>query len=376
MRVGTTKESMIVHAFRKGVFTGPFSKSLIKCRPESFAEIRCRVVTHIATEGEVVEKRACLVSARPRAPPRAQLMRVHEAAVGKRPRGRKQPYEVGKPQTKGRPGGNKPLRHNFVMELKDLIVVPNIADRLKMSAKTDKVLGPHKDAWCEFHQAFGHPIKSCLALAHQLDELVKSGFLNDYLAGSSGTEALIASAEDQAHEMPIHREIHTISCGFSGGGCTASQRKRYVRSMMSIAKQVEDDTLDVDLTFMKDDLRDIVPHDNDPVVVLVVTAGRKVHRVLVDQGSSADVMFWSTFKKLQLSSDQLRPYTGCLYGFSGDQVEVRGYLELRTTFTDGTASRTESIRYLVVNAESAYNILLGRPALNRLRGVSSTRHMK
>ena len=57
-------------------------------------------------------------------------------------------------------------------------------------------------------------------------------------------------------------------------------------------------------------------------------------------------------------------------------MEVRGYLELRTTFTDGTASRTENIRYLVVNANSAYNILLGRPALNRLRGVSSTRHIK
>ena len=51
-------------------------------------------------------------------------------------------------------------------------------------------------------------------------------------------------------------------------------------------------------------------------------------------------------------------------------------MELRTTFTDGTASRMENIRYLVVNAPSAYNILLGRPTLNRLRAVSSTRHMK
>jgi len=34
-----------------------------------------------------------------------------------------------------------------------------------------------------------------------------------------------------------------------------------------------------------------------------------------------------------LSPDQLRPYTGCLYCFAGDQVEVRGHLELRTTFT-------------------------------------------
>ena len=57
-------------------------------------------------------------------------------------------------------------------------------------------------------------------------------------------------------------------------------------------------------------------------------------------------------------------------------MEVRGHLELRTSFTDGVTSRTENIRYLVVNAPSAYNILLGRPALNRLGAVASTRHMK
>ena len=72
----------------------------------------------------------------------------------------------------------------------------------------------------------------------------------------------------------------------------------------------------------------------------------------------------------------LRPYGDCLYGFAGDQVEVPGYLELRTTFTDGTASRMESIGYLVFNASSAYNMLLGRPTLNRLGVVPSTRHMK
>ena len=133
--------------------------------------------------------------------------------------------------------------------------------------------------------------------------------------------------------------------------------------------------LDVDLTFTKVDLRDVIPHDNDPVVISVVTTGRKVHQVLVDQGSSANVMFWSTFNKLQLSPNQLRPYIGCLYGFAGDQVEVWGHLELMTTFTDGIASRTENIRYLLVNASSTYN-LLGRPTLNRLRAVASTRHMK
>jgi len=173
----------------------------------------------------------------------------------------------------------------------------------------------------------------------------------------------------------IHGEIHTIAGGFSGGGCTASQREKYARSVMSV-EVFKDHSPDVDITFTKGDLRDVVPHDNDPIVISVVTAGRTVHQVLVDQGSSVDVMFWPTFEKLQLSPDQMRPYGGCLYSFAGDQVEVRGYIELRTTFTYGLASRTEKIRYLVVNASSAYNILLGRPTLNRTGVVPSTRHMK
>ena len=263
-----------------------------------------------------------------------------------------------------------------MVELKDLIVVPNIAERLRRPTKTDKLLGPRKDSWCEFHEAFGHHINNCLSLGYQLDELVKNGFLKDYLAEPATTAALSEPTEDQAHEMPIHGEVHTIFGGFSGGGPTASQRRKYAMGVNSIDERISGDPWESDLVFTKADLRDVVPHDNDPVVISVVTAGRKVHRVLVHQGSSADVMFWSTFNKLRLSPDLLRPYTGCLYGFADNQVEVRGYLELRTTFTDGASSRTESIRYLVVNANSAYNILLGRPALNRLRAVASTRHMK
>ena len=133
---------------------------------------------------------------------------------------------------------------------------------------------------------------------------------------------------------------------------------------------------DVDLTFTKVDLQDVIPHDNDPVVISLVTAGRRVHCVLVDLESSANVMFLTTLNRLQLSTNELKPYTGCLYGFAWDKVVVRGHIELRTTFTDGTSSRTTSIRNLVVNAPSAYNILLGRPNLNRLGAVPSMRHMR
>ena len=194
VKVGTTEEPMIVYVFRKGVCPGPFCESIIRNRPKSFAEIRRRAVEHIASEGEVYEKRTTVAPTRPRAHMRAQPVRVNEATTGRRDQEKKRPYEARRPQPRGqvegnRPAseGNRPLRHNFVVELKDLIVVPNIADRLKPPAKSNKVLGPHKESWCEFHEVFGHHINNCLALGYQLDELVKNGFLKDYLPRSVET---------------------------------------------------------------------------------------------------------------------------------------------------------------------------------------------
>jgi len=203
VKVGTTEEPMIVYVFRKGMFPGPFCESIIRSRPKTFAEIRRCAVEYIAFEGEVCEKRTSVAPARARAQSRAQPARVHEAATGRKNQDRKCPYEARRPQARGAAEGdrqmrkgNRPLRHNFVMELKNLIVVPNIADRLRPPVKSDKVLGPRKDSWCKFHEAFGHHINNCLALGHQLDELMKNGFLKDYLAGPATSTALAVPEED------------------------------------------------------------------------------------------------------------------------------------------------------------------------------------
>ena len=101
---------------------------------------------------------------------------------------------------------------------------------------------------------------------------------------------------------------------------------------MTLEAKGHDDTPDPDLHFTKADLVGVVLHDNDLVVISVVMLERKVHRALIDQWSSADVLFWSTFINLLLSPDQLRSHDECLVDFAGDQVEVRGYIDLRTTF--------------------------------------------
>jgi len=137
---------MMVHAFRKGIVPSPFSESLIRNHPKTFAEIRRHAVAHIAPEGEINEKRTCVVPTRPRASGRPQPLRVYEATTEKKTPAKQQPYQPRKPQTRGREMENVPPRHDFVVELKDLISIPNVAERLKVPPKTDKKLEPNKNA--------------------------------------------------------------------------------------------------------------------------------------------------------------------------------------------------------------------------------------
>jgi len=53
--------------------------------------------------------------------------------------------------------------------------------------------------------------------------------------------------------------------------------------------------LDPPLCFAPTDSEDIFPHEDDRIVILVITIGCKVHRVLMDQGNSVDIMFRETF---------------------------------------------------------------------------------
>ena len=79
---------------------------------------------------------------------------------------------------------------------------------------------------------------------------------------------------------------------------------------------------------------------------------------------------------MEISPDLLQHHEGILVGFLGEEVQIKGYVELRTTFGTGDLTKTIPIRYIVVDAHSAYNVLLGRPTLNRLGAVVSSPHLK
>ena len=79
-------------------------------------------------------------------------------------------------------------------------------------------------------------------------------------------------------------------------------------------------TLIVPITFTDDDFYGVDFNQDDPMVIRVIIANFEVRRVLVDQGSSANILFVDAFNKLGLSEEQVFPFHSTLVVFTREQV--------------------------------------------------------
>ena len=171
-----------------------------------------------------------------------------------------------------------------------------------------------------------------------------------------------------------------ISGGFAGGGESSSARKAHLRSLRSadmgeIQVVSKLPRIDTTITFSDSDLEGCQhPHD-DPLVVRVIVANTTVHRVLVDNGSSADIIFASAFDKMGIGREKLEPFNAHLRGFSGEKVLPLVSIQLVLTLGEPPCQSTTTAKFLIVDAPSAYNMLLGRPSLNAIKAVPSAYHM-
>ena len=112
-----------------------------------------------------------------------------------------------------------------------------------------------------------------------------------------------------------------ISGGFAGGGESSSARKAHLHSIRSadmgeIQAVSKLPRIDTTITFPDSDLEGCQhPHD-DPLLVRAIVANTTFHRVLVDDGSSADIIFASAFDKMGIGREKLEPVNTHLRGKS------------------------------------------------------------
>ena len=89
--------------------------------------------------------------------------------------------------------------------------------------------------------------------------------------------------------------------------------------------------MDRDFLFSEEDAKGVKqPHD-DHLVIMLIIEGFNTRRILVDNGSSTDIIDLSTFQQLKLDPGRLRPFESPLISFNGDRVYPKGIVTLMVT---------------------------------------------
>ena len=81
------------------------------------------------------------------------------------------------------------------------------------------------------------------------------------------------------------------------------------------------------------------PH-NDPMVVEMKTANAIVLRILIDTGSSVDIITWDCLKKLAHPGCDIVPMVNPILGFGGQEANPTGMIHLPVRFGDKTTSKS------------------------------------
>ncbi|XP_059639849.1 uncharacterized protein LOC132282259 [Cornus florida] len=145
-----------------------------------------------------------------------------------------------------------------------------------------------------------------------------------------------------------------------------AQMKRRIGSVNTLHQQSSTTPIKFDKT---DLMRVQIPHE-DPFVVSLTMVECLVRRVLIDPGSSANIMPRVTFDRLEINPKELKSTRNPLLGFNGKRVEPIDTVELMVR----AAERKLVESFMVVEIHPSYNLLMGRGWIHRVQGVPSTLH--
>ncbi|KAL5551863.1 hypothetical protein UlMin_002039 [Ulmus minor] len=93
------------------------------------------------------------------------------------------------------------------------------------------------------------------------------------------------------------------------------------------------------------------------------------------RGFSADILFKSTFNRMNLVRVKIEPTASSLSGFTGDSISSEGILNLPVELGSSPCQYIQAVDFVLVDCPSPYNAIIGRPTLNKIRAVTSTYHL-
>ncbi|CAL5390113.1 unnamed protein product [Camellia sinensis] len=157
--------------------------------------------------------------------------------------------------------------------------------------------------------------------------------------------------------------LRTVKNGVSTG-CSIDDVVYYILGKRPRSEGSSDSSI----SFCDDDLEGVDLPYNNPLVIYLKVGDHLVNKILVDTGSSVNVMYNNLFKMLELKPEDLKPTSYMMCGFNGVPVQPIGEVTL-PIYVDLV---TVQILFMVVDVSSRYNAIIDLPWLHEMRAIPST----
>ena len=102
--------------------------------------------------------------------------------------------------------------------------------------------------------------------------------------------------------------------------------------------------------FLEEDARGIKQPYDDPLVITIMIEGFNTRKVLVNNGSSIDIIYLFAFQQLKADPKRLCPFESPIVSFSGDKVHPKGIVTLTITAGSYPLQVTNKHNFLVVDS--------------------------
>ncbi|XP_024016831.1 uncharacterized protein LOC112090237 [Eutrema salsugineum] len=172
------------------------------------------------------------------------------------------------------------------------------------------------------------------------------------------------------HAPKARKRVNMIMGAIEACSYSVRAIKEYSREAASAPKAPHDPPKGTPLVFTEaDTIRLHKPH-NDALVVELLLNDVEVSRILVDTGSSVNVIFKEALDQLELASDRIEPFIEPITGFDGERCMTVGMVNI-PIYVGGVA---KIIQFLILDKPAIYNAILGTPWLHAMKAVASTYH--
>ncbi|KAF3578488.1 hypothetical protein DY000_02031456 [Brassica cretica] len=188
------------------------------------------------------------------------------------------------------------------------------------------------ELWCRFHHDHGHKTEDCIPLKIEVNELLQKGHLREFLSEKAKahlSKETTGKSKGAAPASPPRQDrvIHVISGGSEVSGVSHAAAKKSIRNTKNGLEMTQPKHLLLgtdEISFSAKEQEKILAPHHDALVISLTLANCLVKRILVNNGSSSNIIFQMAYQVLGLEESILTRKVTSLIGFSHEVKQTAG----------------------------------------------------